>query len=162
MSMKAVMIRSRGMLQSNPQAKASLKIPSSRVLAFSFPGLPFALFSIMADPLRIRDLSLPQLESWFASLGEKPFRARQVYQWLWQKGAETYAEMTNLSKTLRQRLEQETTLTLTRVQQTTPSPAGTSKSLTGREDGRQGETVLIPDAMRMTVGLSSKVGCSLD
>lgn len=53
----------------------------------------------------IRNLSLPDLEEYFLDMGEKKFRAKQVYEWLWQKHAMSFADMTNLSKDLRQKLE---------------------------------------------------------
>src|SRR5438045_1173243 len=59
----------------------------------------------------IRHLSLHELEEYFAGMGEKSFRAKQVYEWIWQKAALSFADMTNLSKTLRQQLGADFTLT---------------------------------------------------
>ncbi|HZH94437.1 MAG TPA: 23S rRNA (adenine(2503)-C(2))-methyltransferase RlmN, partial [Flavisolibacter sp.] len=52
----------------------------------------------------IRQFSLAELEQYFETLGEKKFRTKQVWEWLWQKGAHTFADMSNLSKELRQKL----------------------------------------------------------
>ena len=58
----------------------------------------------------IRHLSLQELEEYFGRLGEKKFRTKQVYEWLWQKHAHSFAEMTNLSKELRQIIGENFTL----------------------------------------------------
>ena len=58
----------------------------------------------------IRHLSLQEVEEYFEAIGEKKFRAKQVYEWLWQKHALSFADMTNLSKELRQKLAEEFTL----------------------------------------------------
>ena len=58
----------------------------------------------------IRHLTLGELEQYFESVGEKKFRAKQAYEWIWQKGALSFADMTNLSKQLRQQLGESFTL----------------------------------------------------
>ena len=55
----------------------------------------------------IRTLTLAQLEEYFLALGDKKFRAKQVYEWLWQRHAQTFEDMTNLSKDLRTKLAEE-------------------------------------------------------
>ncbi len=55
----------------------------------------------------IRHLSLKDIEEYFATIGEKKFRAKQVYEWLWLKPVRSFDEMTNLSKELRQKLKEE-------------------------------------------------------
>ena len=57
------------------------------------------------DKADIRQLDLKALQDIFVSMGEKKFRATQVHEWLWKKGARTFTEMTNLSKALREKLE---------------------------------------------------------
>jgi len=111
---------------------------------------------------RIRDLSLQELEDLVSDLGEKPFRARQIFQWLWQKGATSFEEMTNIAKPFREKLAAETHLDISTLLTRTPSSTGTSKFLTRFEDGRHVETVIIPEARRVTVCVSSQVGCALD
>ena len=61
----------------------------------------------MSALTNIRDLSLEQLENYFLSIGEKKFRVKQVHEWLWQKHAHSFDDMTNLSKDLRSKLSKE-------------------------------------------------------
>ncbi|MGZ3882062.1 MAG: 23S rRNA (adenine(2503)-C(2))-methyltransferase RlmN, partial [Flavisolibacter sp.] len=76
----------------------------------------------------IRELSLQELEEFFQSIGEKKFRTKQVWEWLWQKHAHSFADMTNLSKELRERLGQNFTLPALTVDATQYSADGTVKS----------------------------------
>jgi 23S rRNA (adenine2503-C2)-methyltransferase len=94
-------------------------------------------------------------------MGEKKFRAKQVYEWLWQKQAMSFADMTNLSKELRQRLGEEFTLPALHVDATQYSSDGTIKSRFKTWDGHLVEGVLIPTETRYTACISSQVGCSL-
>lgn len=111
----------------------------------------------------LRDYSLDELEAYFSSLGEKSFRARQVFQWMWQKGATSFSEMTNISKSLIQKLENIATLASTEVVYISRSEATeTRKFLFRLKDGKTVEAVLIPEESRVTVCLSSQVGCGLD
>lgn len=97
------------------------------------------------------------------SLGHKTFRGRQLFQWIWQKGVKDFTEMTNLPKPLIETLQQECSLELTSVNQIqTSKTEGTSKFLINLNDGKLVETVLIPEGKRVTVCLSSQVGCALD
>lgn len=109
----------------------------------------------------IRTLSLSELEEYFESLGEKKFRAKQVYEWLWQKQAMSFADMTNLSKELRQRLGQAFTLPALQIDATQYSADGTIKSRFKTWDGHLVEGVLIPTDSRQTACVSSQIGCSL-
>ena len=111
----------------------------------------------------IRSLSLDELTSELILTGEKKFRAKQVYEWLWQKGARSFDEMTNLSLALRERLKETydfPVITLDRFQR---SADGTLKSRFRLHDGHLIESVLIPVVAddRFTVCVSSQVGCSL-
>ena len=65
---------------------------------------------LKTEEKNIRHLTLQELEQFFETLGEKKFRAKQVYEWLWQKHAHSFADMTNLSKDLRQKLGENFTL----------------------------------------------------
>ena len=78
----------------------------------------------------IRTLSLDQLQEYFVSLGEKPFRAKQVYDWLWSKNMHSIEEMTNLSKDLRDRISQEYMINPISVDQLQRSKDGTIYSST--------------------------------
>ena len=110
----------------------------------------------------IRTLSLDQLKDYFASLGEKPFRAKQVYDWLWSKNLHSIDEMTNLSKSLRERIAEEYTINPVSVDQLQKSTDGTIKNGVKLHDGLLVESVLIPTETRTTACVSSQVGCSLN
>jgi 23S rRNA (adenine2503-C2)-methyltransferase len=109
----------------------------------------------------IRQLSLAELEQYFDTMGEKKFRAKQVYEWLWQKGAGSFEAMSNLSKELRQKLSDEFSLPSLTVDTTQVSSDGTIKSRFKTVDGHLVEGVLIPTEERKTACVSSQIGCSL-
>ncbi|GJM34363.1 MAG: putative dual-specificity RNA methyltransferase RlmN [Saprospiraceae bacterium] len=111
----------------------------------------------------IRRYSQEELVQLFLEVGEPKFRAKQVYEWLWQKGAHSFAEMTNLSKKLRQYLEEHFTINAIKEDKVQRSLDGTIKSRYRLHDGPLVESVLIPvpDDRRFTVCVSSQVGCSL-
>jgi 23S rRNA (adenine2503-C2)-methyltransferase len=110
----------------------------------------------------IRHLSLTELEQYFDTLGEKKFRARQVYEWLWQKHAPSFEEMTNLSKELRQFLKDNFSFPALTVESTQYSADGTIKSRFRTHEGHFVEGVLIPTEERKTACVSSQIGCSLN
>jgi 23S rRNA (adenine2503-C2)-methyltransferase len=109
----------------------------------------------------IRELSADEMISRFISLGEKPFRARQVYDWLWQKSAGSFEQMTNLSKPLREKLSTHFVIRPVEVEKFQVSSDRTIKSAFRLFDGNVVEGVLIPADNRMTACVSSQVGCSL-
>lgn len=109
----------------------------------------------------IRQLSLSELEQYFAELDEKKFRARQVYEWLWLKHAHTFESMTNLSKDLRAKLAEHFSLPALTVDATQYSADGTVKSRFKTHEGHLIEGVLIPTDERKTACVSSQIGCSL-
>jgi len=109
----------------------------------------------------IRHLSLIELEHYFESLNEKKFRAKQVWEWLWQKGAQSFGDMTNLSKDLRQKLGDHFTLATITLGTTQHSGDGTLKSSFRTHEGHLCEGVLIPTESRYTACVSSQIGCSL-
>lgn len=110
----------------------------------------------------IRALSLHELEAYFSSIGEKPFRAKQVYEWLWNKNAHSLSEMTNLSKSLRENLENHFSIKPAEIHVMQRSIDGTIKNAVKLHDGNVVESVLIPTTKRTTACVSSQVGCSLD
>jgi 23S rRNA (adenine2503-C2)-methyltransferase len=111
----------------------------------------------------LKNFSQSEMEAWVQSLGHKAFRGRQLFQWIWEKGVENFSEMTNLSKDFIGQLETTSQLQLSTVHQVQTSELqGTSKFLIRLGDGKFVETVLIPEARRVTVCLSSQVGCALD
>lgn len=109
----------------------------------------------------IRELKLEELENYFLTLGEKKFRAKQVYEWIWQKQARSFADMTNLSKELRQHLGEQFSLPALSIDATQVSSDGTIKSRFRTHDGELIEGVLIPTDERKTACVSSQIGCSL-
>jgi 23S rRNA (adenine2503-C2)-methyltransferase len=109
----------------------------------------------------IRHLSLTELENFFILMGEKKFRARQVWEWLWQKGAQSFADMTNLSKELRQKLGEHFSLPSLAVHAAQHSADGTIKTGFKTHEGHLCEGVLIPAESRSTACVSSQIGCSL-
>ena len=109
----------------------------------------------------IRHLSLADIEQYFETLGEKKFRAKQVYEWLWLKPVQSFDAMTNLSKELREKLKTEFTLPGLTVDATQYSEDGTIKFRFKTFDGHFIEGVLIPTASRYTACVSSQIGCSL-
>jgi 23S rRNA (adenine2503-C2)-methyltransferase len=109
----------------------------------------------------IREQSLAALEEYTEQIGEKKFRAKQVYEWVWTKQAMSFADMTNLSKELRQRLGEDFTLPALTIDATQYSADGTVKSRFKTWDGHLVEGVLIPTDKRLTACVSSQIGCSL-
>jgi 23S rRNA (adenine2503-C2)-methyltransferase len=109
----------------------------------------------------IRKLKLDELKTFFAQHGEKPFRAQQVYEWLWNKSAKDFDQMTNLSINLRDLLKTHFTINHIKVDQMQRSADGTIKNAVMLYDGLVVESVLIPTEKRITACVSSQVGCSL-
>ena len=111
--------------------------------------------------------TLPELTAWMTEeLGEPRFRAAQVWQWLWQKGARDFSDMTDVSKACRARLAETARIVWPEVVTVQESRDGTTKFLLAMEDGAQIETVLIPaddreGNRRWTQCLSSQVGCAM-
>lgn len=109
----------------------------------------------------IRQLSKEELIARLEQLGEKPFRARQIYEWLWKKSAVHFDEMTNLSKELREKLDTHFVIHPVAVYKVQKSNDGTIKSAFQLYDKHIIEGVLIPTEDRATACVSSQVGCSL-
>jgi len=109
----------------------------------------------------IRQLSLTDIEQYFETLGEMKFRAKQVYEWLWQKQAQHFDAMTNLSKELRNRLKEDFTLPALTIDAIQNSSDGTVKTRFKTHEGHLVEGVLIPTEERKTACVSSQIGCSL-
>ncbi|WP_372473785.1 23S rRNA (adenine(2503)-C(2))-methyltransferase RlmN [Capnocytophaga sp. ARDL2] len=110
----------------------------------------------------IRTLTLGQLTEYFVSIGEKSFRAKQVYEWLWSKQQKSIDEMTNISLKLRERLLQDFSINPIKVDLMQKSIDGTIKNGVKLYDGLVVESVLIPTETRTTACISSQVGCSLN
>lgn len=115
----------------------------------------------MAAKKDIRLLSLKDLTEYFLSIGEKSFRAKQVWEWLWMKSANDFEQMTNLSISLREKLTHDFEIRALRVDSSQFSSDGTIKSAFRLYDQELVEGVLIPADDRMTACVSSQIGCSL-
>lgn len=111
----------------------------------------------------IRKLSQQELIEFMLELGEKKFRAKQVYEWLWKKSATSFEEMTNLSKKLRAILQENFVIHPLHADMVQHSNDGTVKTRFKLHDDHLIESVLIPvpDDNRFTACVSSQVGCSL-
>jgi len=109
----------------------------------------------------IRSLSLAQLKEALVQIGEQGFRAKQIYEWLWQKSCTDFDQMSNLSKPLREHLKSHFSIHAVQVKESQISTDKTIKSSFTLYDGNIIEGVLIPADDRMTACVSSQVGCSL-
>ena len=107
------------------------------------------------------DLSFHELETLLTGMGQQPYRARQVWQWLWQKGAQSPQEMTSLSAALRRDLEEAAEIARPKVAAVQKSSDGTVKFLLELADGKLIETVLIPEKGHYTQCLSTQAGCAM-
>lgn len=110
----------------------------------------------------IRALSKEDLMAFFTKHSDKAYRGKQVYEWLWKKGAHRFEDMTNLSKQNRQLLQTSFSINHIEVDSMQRSSDGTLKNAVRLHDGLIVESVLIPTAKRTTACVSSQVGCSLD
>lgn len=118
--------------------------------------------SSVAKPINLLDYDRQGLEDFFATLGEKPFRASQVTKWIHQQGVSDFQQMTNLSKPLREKLQQCAVVKPLDVVLDELSEDGTRKWVLQFDDGNRIETVYIPESDRGTLCVSSQVGCALD
>ncbi|HZG24077.1 MAG TPA: 23S rRNA (adenine(2503)-C(2))-methyltransferase RlmN, partial [Chitinophagaceae bacterium] len=116
---------------------------------------------MLNEKRNIRHLSLNELEQYFEALGEKKFRTKQVYEWLWTKHAFSFEEMTNLGKDLRIKLSEHFSLPALTIDTIQQSEDGTIKSRFKTHDNHFVEGVLIPTESRYTACVSSQIGCSL-
>ncbi len=107
-------------------------------------------------------LSLRQMEQFFLDIGEKKFRAQQVLKWIHHAGVTDIGEMTNLGKALREKLQAIAEVRPPEIVSQHDSSDGTRKWIIRVDGGGLIETVLIPEAGRATLCVSSQVGCSLD
>lgn len=109
----------------------------------------------------IRKMSIEAIAKDLTASGEKAFRAKQIYEWLWMKSAASFDEMTNLSKNLRDWLNENYCINRITIASKQMSSDRTIKVAFRLHDGNEVEGVLIPTENRMTACVSSQVGCSL-
>ncbi|HEU4345676.1 MAG TPA: 23S rRNA (adenine(2503)-C(2))-methyltransferase RlmN [Candidatus Binatia bacterium] len=107
----------------------------------------------------IKDLSLQEFEGYLTERGLSSYRAKQVWQWLYQKRATSFAAMTNLSASLRAQLDEDFSISRFSVLRRSESRDGTVKFLFGLDDGNAIESVLIPEVKRLTLCISTQAGC---
>lgn len=112
-------------------------------------------------PVDIASLSLDALEALFAELGEKKFRAKQVYRWIHQKGATDFESMTDLSKDLRAKLKERAVFKPLTKDLEQRSKDGTIKYRWKTHDGKFIESVYLPSEDRKTLCVSTQVGCAM-
>lgn len=110
----------------------------------------------------VRKLSLPELEEFFLVHGDKKFRAKQVYEWLWNKSLKNFDDMSNISLSTRELLKTHFVINHIQVDLMQHSTDGTIKNAVKLFDDKIVESVLIPTSKRITACVSSQVGCSLD
>ncbi len=112
-------------------------------------------------PVDVASLSLSALTAFLVELGEKPFRAKQVYRWLHQRGAVRFDEMTDLSKALRAQLEARAVIRAVEKDLEQRSVDGTIKYRFKTHDGKLIESVYMPSPERKTLCVSTQVGCAM-
>ena len=107
----------------------------------------------------IRDLTLEELAAYLKSIATEPFRAQQIFQWIYQKNAWDFEAMSNLPKDLRDRLRRDLILKPNAIAQKIVSQDGTTKFLFDLYDHEKIESVLIPTPTRTTACISTQAGC---
>jgi 23S rRNA (adenine2503-C2)-methyltransferase len=117
--------------------------------------------NIAKNKIDIRSLSLNALQEHFIRMDEKSFRAKQVYEWLWKKSCFSFNEMSNISKELRAKLDENFVINNVKINTSQVSADKTIKNSFILHDTHLIEGVLIPTPGRMTACVSSQVGCSL-
>lgn len=112
--------------------------------------------------VNLLDLTLPELEVYFEQIGEKKFRAKQVFRWIHVMGCADFDEMTDIAKTLRAKLHELACLSVPTLVNETIASDGVYKWALAVGDSNKIETVFIPEAGRGTLCVSSQVGCALE
>ncbi len=115
------------------------------------------------EKIKLKGKTLKELEDFFESISEDKFRAKQIFQWIYQYKVDSFDEMTNISKSLREKLKQLTSIDSLKIEQIQHSKRSNTKKFVFRcEDNSLIESVLIPDQDRLTLCLSTQVGCPLN
>ncbi len=113
------------------------------------------------NKIDLRNLNLSELEDFALKLGLQKFRGRQLFHWVYAKCADSFDAMTDLSKETREHLSQKAYITKLLEIRKQVSVDGTEKFLFGLEDGHRVESVLIPEEDRLTLCISTQVGCGM-
>jgi 23S rRNA (adenine2503-C2)-methyltransferase len=111
------------------------------------------------DKIDLKGMDRPELEIFAASLGQEPFRGRQLFRWLYQENASDFSGMTDISKSVREKLAGEAIISTLKQVQKLQSADGSIKFLFRLHDGPHIESVLIPEPDRLTLCISSQAGC---
>ncbi len=115
------------------------------------------------EKINLLNLNRTGLEDFFVELGERPFRSKQMMQWVHQRGVTDFSQMTDMSNSLRETLGQKACLLFPRISTTQQSKDGTRKWLLSVDGAKNAiECVLIPEKSRTTLCVSSQVGCTLN
>ena len=112
--------------------------------------------------VNLLDLDSGAMGRWFASIGEKPFRARQVLRWIHQRGAQDFDAMTDIARSLRERLAADAEMRTPEIVGDSTSADGTRKWLLKIDGANAVDSVYIPETGRGTLCISSQAGCTLD
>ena len=112
-------------------------------------------------PIDLKSLTSDELEALVVSLGEKPYRARQIMNWIYQNPVSSFEEMTNLPKSLRTQIEAVSYLSPLEIAAVKTARDNTRKFLFTLHDGNQIEGVLIPEKKHVTLCISTQVGCAM-
>ena len=140
---------------------ASIQTPSASESADAAPLDPPSR-SPATGKANLAGMSLAHLREFFATLGEKPFRAAQVLKWIHQRGVIDFQAMTDISKPLRDKLMEVAEIQLPEVVEDYESDDGSHKWIIEVASGSRVEMVFIPESGRGTLCVSSQAGCSLD
>ncbi len=115
----------------------------------------------LMEKVDLKNYGLQELEAFIAGQGKERYRAKQIFKWLYQKDATTFAEMSNLSREFRDELENVACISFLAPETVEISRDGARKYLFRLTDGNAVESVLIPDEGRNTLCISSQVGCAM-
>jgi len=114
------------------------------------------------EKINLKGMTLSELENFVKDVGIEPYRARQIFQWIYNKNVTSFEEMTNLSKWLRKKIAEKAEIPILKILRLNRSTkSGTIKFLFQLPDGKAVESVYMPDGSRRTVCVSSQVGCAL-
>lgn len=116
----------------------------------------------VGDKPNLLGMTLPEMTAFFADMGEKPFRAKQVFRWIHHGGVDSFDAMTDLAKSLREKLPSVAVIAAPKLMTEYASKDGTRKWLLDVGTGNGIEVVFIPESDRGTLCVSSQVGCALD
>jgi 23S rRNA (adenine2503-C2)-methyltransferase len=112
--------------------------------------------------INLLNFSRKQMRDFFASIGEKPFRADQLMQWIYHRGESDFAKMSNLNKVLKEKLSQQCEIRGPKIARQQNASDGTIKFALELDGGQEVESVWIPESERATLCVSSQVGCALE